>query len=71
MDDIDEIDQTAPESKDVFAAYIAEGGEQSKDRPPVFSPELGLCIEKLKDGFTLESLWQVLPPDLDSKKGKA
>jgi hypothetical protein len=25
--------------------------------------ELGLCIEKLKEGFTLESLWQILPPD--------
>jgi hypothetical protein len=35
----------------------------SRNRPPVYCPELGLCIEKIKDGFTLESLWQILPPE--------
>ena len=39
-------------------------------REIVFSPELGLAIEKLKDGFTLDSLWQVLPPEDPTKKGK-
>ena len=64
MDEIDEIDTSAPESNDVFTAYLAEGGREGEDREPVYSPELGLCIEKLKDGFTLESLWQVLPPEV-------
>lgn len=68
MDEIDEIDTTHPDSNDVFAAYLADGGMEGRDREPVYSPELGLCIEKLKDGFTLESLWQVLPPSSDSKK---
>ena len=67
MDDIDEIDTSHPESTDVFAAYLADGGMEGRDREPVYCPELGLCIERLKDGFTLESLWQVLPPS-DSKK---
>ena len=34
---------------------------QQKDREPVYSPELGLAIEKLKDGITLSSLWEVMP----------
>ncbi|EEC05997.1 conserved hypothetical protein [Ixodes scapularis] len=28
----------------------------------VLSPELGLAVEKLPDGFTLANLWEVLPP---------
>lgn len=47
------------EQSDAFAAYFADGDKQ-KDRPPVFSEELGLAIEKLKDGFTLSGLWEVM-----------
>lgn len=68
MDTVDEIDENAPDSTDAFTAYLAEGsGSQDHNRPLVFSPELGLCIEKLRDGFTLESLWQVLPPEPTKK----
>lgn len=65
LDSVDEIDEDAAESStDAFAAYIADGNaHQDKDRPAVFSQELGLCIEKLRDGFTLDTLWQVLPPE--------
>ncbi|XP_019613852.1 PREDICTED: Bardet-Biedl syndrome 5 protein-like [Branchiostoma belcheri] len=44
---------------DAFAAYFADGDKQ-KDREPVYSEELGLAIEKLKDGFTLSGLWEVM-----------
>ena len=67
MDDIDEIDTTHPETTDAFAAYVADGGMDDQRRPPVYCPELGLCIEKLKDGFTLESLWQILPPEASKR----
>lgn len=33
---------------------------KQQDREPVFSEELGLAVEKLKDGFTLEGLWEVM-----------
>lgn len=33
---------------------------KQQDREPVFSEELGLAIEKLKDGFTLNGLWEVM-----------
>ena len=46
---------------------VAEGGHEGKDRPPVYCPELGLAIEQLKDGYTLESLWQILPPETSKK----
>ena len=49
MDDINEIDESNPETTDAFAAYIAEGSKQ--DREVVFSRELGLAIEKLKARF--------------------
>lgn len=46
---------------DAFAAYLADGGHD-RDREVVLSPELGLAVEKLPEGFTLASLWEVLPP---------
>ncbi|CAN7996882.1 unnamed protein product [Ixodes hexagonus] len=42
-------------------AYLADGGSHDRDREVVLSPELGLAVEKLPDGFTLASLWEVLP----------
>lgn len=57
QDDIDIVNED--EQSDAFAAYFADG-DKSKDRAPVFSEELGLAVEKLKDGFTLSSLWEVV-----------
>ncbi|XP_011680639.1 Bardet-Biedl syndrome 5 protein homolog [Strongylocentrotus purpuratus] len=57
QDDIDIVNDD--EQSDAFAAYFADGDKQ-KDRPPVFSEELGLAIEKLKDSFTLSNLWEVV-----------
>merc|ERR1712176_660750 len=35
-------------------------GEKEIDRETVYSPELGLAIERLKEGTTLQSLWNVV-----------
>jgi hypothetical protein len=59
-EDIQEFDDTGDELSNAFVAYFADSGHR-KDREPVYSPELGLAIEKLKDGFTIQSLWEVLP----------
>lgn len=61
LDDIEEIEEPKSEMTNVLAAYLADDG-YAKDRPPVYSPELGLAIEKIKDGFTLQKLWEVIPP---------
>ncbi len=48
-------------SVDSFAAYYsgAVGGGDRGD--PVYSPELGLAIEKLQSGITIDSLWKIPP----------
>ncbi|XP_032067124.1 Bardet-Biedl syndrome 5 protein homolog [Thamnophis elegans] len=55
----EDVEIEANEPTDAFVAYFADGNKQ-QDREPVFSKELGLAIEKLKDGFTLQGLWEVM-----------
>ncbi|XP_062506643.1 Bardet-Biedl syndrome 5 protein homolog [Corticium candelabrum] len=55
-DDVEVVSEQLP--RDAFAAYFADANKTC-DREPVFSPELGLAIEKLPEGFTLASLWEV------------
>ncbi|KAG8124956.1 hypothetical protein E2320_020281 [Naja naja] len=55
----EDVEIEANEPTDAFVAYFADGNKQ-QDREPVFSEELGLAIEKLKDGFTLQGLWEVM-----------
>uniref|UniRef100_A0A8C4WW30 Bardet-Biedl syndrome 5 protein homolog n=2 Tax=Eptatretus burgeri TaxID=7764 RepID=A0A8C4WW30_EPTBU len=56
QDDV-EIDSNG--QADVFVAYFADSNKE-QDHEPVYSEELGLAVEKLRDGFTLHSLWEVL-----------
>ncbi|KAJ7386653.1 Bardet-Biedl syndrome 5 protein [Desmophyllum pertusum] len=58
QDDIEIVNDG--EGTDAFAAYFADG-DKSSDREPVYSDQLGLAVEKLKDGFTLQGLWEVVP----------
>lgn len=51
---------TSKDHCDTFAAYFADDNH-ARDRDPVYCEELGLAFEKLKDGFTLNSLWEVIP----------
>ncbi len=44
---------------DALAAYYAEG-THSTAREPVFCPELGLAVEKLRDGTSIDDLWAVV-----------
>ena len=48
-----EIVDPDDDTTDVFAAYYAEGAKNT-DREPVFSPELGLAVESLREGVTLD-----------------
>lgn len=46
---------------DACVSYYADGITEDKaPAPPVFAKELGLAIEPLKAGYTLDSLWKVL-----------
>ncbi|XP_034069360.1 Bardet-Biedl syndrome 5 protein homolog [Gymnodraco acuticeps] len=55
----DDVEIEPDDQTDAFTAYFADGNKQ-QDREPVFSEDLGLAIEKLKDGFTLQGLWEVM-----------
>ncbi|XP_005089032.1 Bardet-Biedl syndrome 5 protein homolog [Aplysia californica] len=55
----DDVEVEYDSQTDAFAAYFADGNKE-KDREPVFSDELGLAVEKLKDGFTISGLWEVI-----------
>ena len=49
-------------NQDTLAAYYSAGapGEgEGHSREVVYSDTLGLAIEKPKEGFTIESLWQI------------
>ena len=59
--EIKEIDEENEAGKhDAIAAYLADDGH-GKDNDIVYSAQLGLAIERIKEGFTLESLWNVIP----------
>eukprot|EP00906_Rhabdomonas_costata_P019888 RCo028931 len=57
-DDIEIIGDDDP--GDAFAAYYADGGNKNADRKPAFHASLGLAVEKLRDGVTLEALWSCI-----------
>jgi Bardet-Biedl syndrome 5 protein len=44
---------------DVLAQYYVDA-TKGVDRDPVYCAELGLAIEQLKEGLTIEQLWSVL-----------
>lgn len=54
-----EIVQAPDGNFEALAAYYAEG-THSTAREPVYSPELGLAIEKLRHGTTIDDLWTVV-----------
>ncbi|KAF5292903.1 hypothetical protein FQR65_LT11155 [Abscondita terminalis] len=59
-DDVDDVDDSKNEISNALITYMANA-EHVKDRPIVYSNELGLAIESLKEGFTIQKLWEVVP----------
>ncbi len=57
-DDVEIVDEGDGAHFDALASYYAEG-EKSGDREPVFAAELGLAVEKLREGVTIEDLWAI------------
>lgn len=55
-----EIEQNE-EHADALAAYYAlDQNEKLVVQEPVYSQELGLAIEKLKERYELKNLWDIL-----------
>lgn len=61
IDKISEVDETKTnEINTKFSAYLADG-VKNECRQPFYCKELGFAMEKIKDGFTLKDLWDVIP----------
>jgi len=56
-DDVEIVGDDGP--VDSFTAYYADANKNA-DREPIFNTELGLAVEKLRDGLTPKQLWAVL-----------
>lgn len=59
VEDYDAVEEPEGEMSNTIAAYLAEEGHKS--RFPVYSKELGLAVESIKEGYTLQKLWEVIP----------
>lgn len=56
-----EVDESqSDEINTKFSTYLAEGTDTGR-RPPFYCKALGFSMEKIKDGFTLKDLWEVVP----------
>lgn len=64
--EIDERQEKEINSK--LNTYLAEGtltiGQDKPAREPVYCKELGFAMEKIRDGYKLKDLWDVLPQQL-------
>jgi Bardet-Biedl syndrome 5 protein len=56
-EDVEIVD--AADRGDVLATYYADA-TKAEDRDHVYNAELGLAVEQLKEGVTVEQLWSVL-----------
>lgn len=61
--EIDERQEKEINSK--LNTYLAEGslavGEEKPPREPFYCKELGFAMERIRDGYKLKDLWDVLP----------
>nr|CCC89401.1 conserved hypothetical protein [Trypanosoma congolense IL3000] len=47
-------------ASDAFAAYYVGVGQKGTDRDPEYNASIGLAVEKLRSGVTLQELWTVI-----------
>uniref|UniRef100_A0A6M2DCI0 Putative bardet-biedl syndrome 5 n=1 Tax=Xenopsylla cheopis TaxID=163159 RepID=A0A6M2DCI0_XENCH len=59
FDDVQELDKSK-DTPSTLTAYVAEG-KHTVDRIPIYSKDLGLAIETPRTGYTIKSLWEVMP----------
>mmetsp|Transcript_18304 Transcript_18304/g.42618 ORF Transcript_18304/g.42618 Transcript_18304/m.42618 type:complete len:354 (-) Transcript_18304:203-1264(-) len=59
VDDVEIVSGMDDEHVDTFSAYYAESNKNS-DREPAYNSDLGLAVEKLREGVTPKMLWSIL-----------
>lgn len=70
VDDIEELDTSkSTEINTKLSSYLADdvgamcadGKTSARHREPFYCKELGFAMEKIKDGYKLADLWEVVP----------
>lgn len=56
----DDVEIVENDDFDVLATYASDNSSSNMAREPVFSTELGLAIEKLPEGLSINKLWTCL-----------
>lgn len=59
-EEIIEFDENVNDLSNALATYSLDQRDENKSEP-VYCPELGLAIEKIKPGYTMKTLWEVIP----------
>ncbi|KAG8313297.1 Bardet-Biedl syndrome 5 protein [Homalodisca vitripennis] len=61
-EEVQEVEEAVAEGEltTSLATYSCQTGDQTA--APVYCPQLGLTVQPLRPGYTLASLWQVIPP---------
>lgn len=61
IEEITEIDNVASsEINSKFTSYLNQGDSNGKHREPFYCKELGFAMEKLRDGYSVKDLWNVI-----------
>lgn len=62
LDDFQEIDETETKINLKSTTYLAEMSSEGP-RQTFYCKELGFAMEKLKEGYTIKDLWEVIPSE--------
>lgn len=62
VDDIEEVESSkSTEMSTKFSSYLADNSGGANIREPTYCKELGFAMERIKDGYSLSDLWDVIP----------
>lgn len=59
-EEVVEFDENINDLSNALAAYSLDQRDENTSEP-VYCPDIGLAVEKLKPGFSVKSLWEVIP----------
>lgn len=62
-EEIVEFDENVNDMSNALVTYSLDHRDDTVSKPD-FCPELGLAIEKLRDGYTVKNLWEVVPTQI-------
>lgn len=61
LDDLQELcEDESNEMSNAFTIYMADT-DKPKESKPKYYPELGLSMEPIGSGFTIQKLWDIIP----------